>query len=62
MKRALAKSRGVRGKNIENLFKVSAFLEGEEGLGGGGGGGPRPQDPQPSKSSRGRLVCTPVYN
>lgn len=37
MKRALAKSRGVRGKNIENLFKVSAFLEGEEGFGGGGG-------------------------
>ena len=61
MKRALAKSRGVRGKNIENLFKVSAFLEGEEGL-GGGGGVTKPQDPQPSKSSRGRLVCTPVYN
>lgn len=45
MKRALAKSRGVRGKNIENLFKVSAFLEGEEGLGGGGGRDKAPRSP-----------------
>ena len=57
MKRALAKSRGGKRQECRESVQNLRVSRGRRGV---GGLVTKPQDPQPTKSSRGRLVCTPV--